>query len=90
MVLSIAHMSMVIFPIIFNIFHISGVKKPVKTKKNILEPRLVYRCVETASLMGCDGLRWAEDLTWLASMVPADRGDGDAATGMGPGLLGIF
>ena len=41
MVLSIAHMSMVIFPIIFYIFHMSGVKKTVKNKKNILEPRLV-------------------------------------------------
>ena len=42
MVLSIAHMSMVIFPIIFYIFHMSGVKKNVKNPKNILEPRLGY------------------------------------------------
>ena len=34
MVLSIAHMSMVIFPYIFNISHMSGVKKR-KTKKMI-------------------------------------------------------
>ena len=42
MVLSIAHMSMVIFPIIFYIFHMSGVKKKRKNQKEILEPRLVY------------------------------------------------
>ena len=41
MVLSIAHMSMVIFPIIFYISHMSGVTKKRKKQKNNLEPRLV-------------------------------------------------
>ena len=41
MVLSRAHMPMVIFPYIFNIFHMSGVKKNVKNKKKISELRLV-------------------------------------------------
>ena len=43
MVLSIAHMSMVIFPIIFYIFHMSGVKKTRKNQKKYLRaaPRLV-------------------------------------------------
>ena len=36
MVLSIAHMSMVIFPIIFYIFHMSGVKKKRKNQKKYL------------------------------------------------------
>ena len=36
MVLSIAHMSMVIFPIIFDIFHMSGVKKTRKKQKKYL------------------------------------------------------
>ena len=36
MVLSIAHMSMVIFPIIFYIFHMSGVKKNRKNPKKYL------------------------------------------------------
>ncbi len=35
MVLSRAHMSMVIFPHIFNIFYMSGVKKNVKNQKKI-------------------------------------------------------
>ena len=36
MVLSIAHMSMVIFPILFHIFHMSGVKKIRKNQKKNL------------------------------------------------------